>query len=115
MTHIQNSNITVMVTNMDTAIKFYTETLGFKLKNRYGNNWADIEGPGIAIGLHPSGNEVIKGNNLSIGFKVKDLGQAIKAMEEKGVKFKIHDDTKVRLAFFTDPDSNDLYLAQSEW
>ena len=112
---IENSNVTVMVANMDVAIKFYTETLEFKLKNRYGNHWADIEGPGISIGLHPAASDVKTGDNLSIGFKVKNLAHAITAFEQKGVHFKLHDDTQVRLAFFTDPDNNALYLAQSEW
>ena len=56
--NIQSSNITVMVTNMDAAVRFYTETLGMTLKSRYGNNWADVEGPGIAIGLHPTDKAV---------------------------------------------------------
>jgi len=112
---IVNSNVTVMVTNMDAAIKFYTDILELKLKNRYGNYWADIEGPGISIGLHPAGSEVKTGDNLSIGFKVKDLDIAVSAFEQKGVEFKLHDDQQVRLALFTDPDNNALYLAQSEW
>ena len=58
MTNIQDCNVTVMVSNMDNAIKFYSETLGFKLKARYGDHWADIEGPGIAIGLHPASKDV---------------------------------------------------------
>ena len=115
MTIIQSSNVTVMVTNMDNAIKFYSETLGFKLKNRYGDHWADIEGPGIAIGLHPAGKDIKIGNNLSMGFKVKDLHEAIEALEQKGVQFKLLDDTQVKLASFTDTDGNALYLAQSEW
>ena len=115
MTNIQSCNVTVMVTNMDNAIKFYTETLGFKLKNRYGDHWADIEGPGIAIGLHPASKDVKTGDNLSLGLRVKDLHETIEALELKGVKFKLHDDNQVKLAYFTDPDSNSLYLAQPEW
>lgn len=112
MTNIQSANITIMVSNMDKAIQFYTVTLGMKLKNRYGDHWADIEGPGIAIGLHPAGKDVKTGNNLSIGLSVNDLQQAMLELQKKGVDVKMHDDSKVKLAFFTDPDNNSLYLAQ---
>lgn len=115
MIQIQGANITVMVSDMDIAVKFYTETLGFTLKNRYGDHWADIDGPGIAIGLHPTDKDIKKGDNLQIGLKVPDLDKAISELEQKGVRFKIHQDDQVRLAFFTDPDNNMLYLAQTQW
>jgi len=115
MTKIQSANVTVMVTDMDTAIKFYTDTLGLKLKNRFGDHWADIEGPGIDIGLHPTDKDINRADNLQIGLKVPDLDQAIIELEQKGVQFKIKNDDQVRLAFFTDPDNNTLYLAQPQW
>ena len=36
--------VTVYVSDMDRAVKFYTEALGFTLKERYGNHWASIDG-----------------------------------------------------------------------
>ncbi|MBX2911920.1 MAG: VOC family protein [Cyclobacteriaceae bacterium] len=115
MIPIQGGNVTVMVANMDRAIKFYTETLGLKLANRYGDHWADIEAPGIAIGLYPTASHANKGDNLQIGLKVPDLDKAISMLERKGLHFNIHNDGQVRLAFFTDPDGNTLYLAQPQW
>ena len=112
MTLIQNSNITVMISHMDTSIRFYTETLGLKLKTRYGDYWAEIEAPGLTIGLHPTSNPVTKGDNFQIGFRVENLRQAIVALEEKGVRFEQLDDQKISIAFFTDPDGNLLYLGQ---
>ena len=114
MINIQGCNVTIMVSNMDNAIKFYRDTLGFNLKHRYGDHWADIEGPGIAIGLHPARKDVKIGDNLSMGFRVKDLKEAVEALKQKGVQFKMLDDTQVKLASFTDPDGNSLYLAQSD-
>ncbi len=112
MTEIQSANVTIMVTNMDTAINFYTETLGLTLKNRHGDHWADIEGPGIAIGLHPTDKDIYRADNLQIGLKVPNLDKAISELEQKGIQFKINNDDQVRLAFFTDPDNNTLYLVQ---
>jgi len=97
---------------MDRAIKFYTEILGFKLKNRFGDHWADIAGPGIALGLHPSAKEIIRGENLQIGLKVSDLNKAISELGKRGIRFKKNNDDQVRIASFTDPDNNVLYLIQ---
>jgi len=114
MTQFLSSNVTVMITNMDRSVAFYTETLGLKLKNRYGEHWAEVEGPGITLGLHPS-TKINKGDNLSIAFSVKDLNKAVAELEQKGIKFNIYKDDKVNLAFFNDPDGNTLYLAPVQW
>ena len=54
---IVGGNATVMVSNMDRAVEFYTRTLGLKLSSRFGDEWAEVEaGPGLTIGLHPAGN-----------------------------------------------------------
>ncbi len=37
---IEKGNVTIMVADLDRSIKFYTETLGFKLGSRFGNMWA---------------------------------------------------------------------------
>ena len=112
MIAIQSCNVTVMVNSLDASIKFYTETLGFSLKNRYGEHWADIEGPGISIGLHPNNKEIKVGDNLQIGLKVPDVMKAISELEKKGVAFNINNADKVKLAAFKDPDGNTLYLVQ---
>jgi len=51
---ISGGNITVMVSNMDASVGFYTEVLGMKLTNRFGDRWAAVDGgKGLNIGLHP--------------------------------------------------------------
>jgi catechol 2,3-dioxygenase-like lactoylglutathione lyase family enzyme len=40
---ISGGNATVYVSNMDNAIRFYTEVLGLKLTNRFGNHWATVQ------------------------------------------------------------------------
>ncbi len=113
--HVISSNLTIMVSDMDAAITFYTETLGFALKSRYGNHWADIEGPGITIGVHPKGNAVTTGNNLQIGLGVADLEAAIQELSQKGIECQRQNDGEVHLAPFQDPDGNTLYLVQPQW
>ena len=40
---ISGGNITVMVSNMDASVRFYTEVLGMKLTNRFGDHWATVD------------------------------------------------------------------------
>ena len=112
-TTIQQANITVMVTNLDVAIKFYTEILGFKLMNRFGEHWADIEAPGLTIGLHPTHKAVTRGDNLQIGLRVANIKTTMEDLINKGVQFQENKDDQVRLSFFNDPDGNLLYLVQT--
>ena len=60
-----SGNATVYVSNLDSAIRFYTTQLGLKLTNRFGDRWATIDaGPsywtpretlaGLTIGLRPA-------------------------------------------------------------
>ena len=113
MLKLLECNVTLMVTDMDKAIEFYTGILGFKLKNRYGDHWAGIEGPNLSIGLHPMGDKIRAGDNFQIALRVENLDKAISELSIKGIHFKIQDDTQLKLAFFNDPDGNVLYLTQT--
>jgi catechol 2,3-dioxygenase-like lactoylglutathione lyase family enzyme len=115
----KDANVTVMVSDMDRAVKFYVETLGLKLKSRYGDYFAQVEAPGTTIALHPSsknGPQPGKSESLSIGFGVDDIESAIVLLKDKGVTFsgEVVRDGPVKLAFFTDPDKNPLYLSQTQ-
>lgn len=116
---IKQANVTVMVNNMEKAVRFYTDFLGLKLKTRFGDQFAQVEAPGTIIALHPSnkdGPQPGKSESLSIGFAVDNLDTAMSELKEKGIVFlRVTDDTQVKLAFFTDPDGNPLYLSQSRW
>jgi len=64
---IEAGNATIMVSDLDQAIRFYTEVLGLRLQYRAGTE------------IRETPNE------------------------------------PVRLAFFGDPDGNDLYLCELKW
>ena len=51
---IAGGNATVYVSDMDRSVRFYRETLGMTLTNRFGNHWATVQaGTTLVIGLHP--------------------------------------------------------------
>jgi catechol 2,3-dioxygenase-like lactoylglutathione lyase family enzyme len=107
--------VTIFVSNMDASVRFYTEVLGLKLEQRWGNEFAMLQGrDGLTIGLHPASSKSPAGK-IKIGFQSQGPIQgAVDKLKEQGVKFStsVVDDGEVSAADFTDPDGAELYLVQ---
>lgn len=114
MSKIIASRVNIMISNMDTSIDFYTNKLGLKLLNQYGNHYAEIQAPDLLIGLHQKNHKTVVGNNISIGFGVKEFDTMIINLREKGVDITIEEDGWIRLAYFFDLDQNQLLLAENK-
>ena len=115
-----SGNVTIFVSNMDAAVRFYSETLGLKLAYRFGDHWASIEaGRGLTIGLHPDSNPPRAGHKggMEIGLELEgSLEDAMRTLEAKGVKFHgVVREGAGKFAYFEDPDGNPLYLAELTW
>jgi catechol 2,3-dioxygenase-like lactoylglutathione lyase family enzyme len=114
-------NVTVLVSNMDASVHFYTEVLGLKLQYRFGDHWASVEvGKGLTIGLHPASEHSTAGRkgSMSIGLELSgSIHDAMRALEAKGVKFDgiVNEGKAGSFVAFEDPDGNPLYLAQLTW
>jgi catechol 2,3-dioxygenase-like lactoylglutathione lyase family enzyme len=52
MIKITETNITIMVQDMNKAISFY-ESLGFVIKNRWDDHYAMLTTTGLTLGIHP--------------------------------------------------------------
>ncbi len=116
---IRGGNATIFVSDMDRAVRFYTETLGFGLTYRSGEHWAQIDaGDGLQLGLHAAGEGVPApgtAGSVQVGFNVtQPIEQVVEALGRRGVAFTgpIAEATGVKLAFFNDPDGNALYLCE---
>jgi catechol 2,3-dioxygenase-like lactoylglutathione lyase family enzyme len=113
--------VTVFVSNMDRSVQFYTQSLGLKLVERYGDRWATIDaGPGLNIGLSlASAKDPKPGTKgaMMIGLEINGpIDDAVSRLKARGVNF-ISTATKAEGGFgarFVDPDGNELYLWQ-EW
>jgi len=114
MQPILSSTVTAMVSNMDASIDFYTGVLGLKLKNDYGGHYAEIDAPGLVIGLHPGGKAGEKTSGLSIGFMVSDFDEWVAAIKQKGIDAKVMNDGWSRLCTFADLDGNEIYLSEKK-
>lgn len=115
----RSANVTVLVEDLDRAIRFYRDKLGLGLVYRSGDQWATLQAPGVTIGLHSEGtpppDDADRGKGVTLGFEVEDLEAAVAALRNKGVVFSDRvDDDYVRLAYFQDPDGTTLYLSQVE-
>jgi catechol 2,3-dioxygenase-like lactoylglutathione lyase family enzyme len=117
-----SGNVTVYVSNMDRAVRFYTEVLGLRLAYRFGDHWASVEvGKGLTIGLHPASAESPAGRrgSMSIGLELSGVSihDAVSRLEAKGVKFEgiVNEGKSGSFIGFADPDGNQLYLAQLNW
>lgn len=121
---ITGGNATVYVSDMDRAVTFYVETLGLTLEQRWGNHWAAIRaGQSLYIGLHPKSDKAPApgtSGSISIGLTIDEpIDGMVQRLQAKGVQFRgpvVRDDQGgISLAFFGDPDGNDLYLCQTQW
>ncbi len=114
----KQANVTLLVSDMQRSVAFYRDVLGITVQNEYGGHFAELEAPGIRIGLHPGGKLPLKehSRHMSIGLRVDDLDAAKETLEKRGVKFGATPrDEGLRVANFTDPDGNPFYLVEVKW
>lgn len=113
---IKDSNITINVKDLDKSISFY-ESIGFTIKNQWGNHYAQLTAPGIVIGLHPTNENNLSGNsgNVSLGFTLDDFEGA----KSQLIKLSINPTDRVeeggQFLHFNDPDGTALYFVKPNW
>jgi catechol 2,3-dioxygenase-like lactoylglutathione lyase family enzyme len=117
---LKGGNATIYVGDMDRAVTFYTETLGLRLLFRAGDHWASIDaGEGLQLGLHPASSRSPTPGTVgavTVGFTVDEpIEQVISTLKKRGVALQgpvVDDAGRLKLAFFADPDGNQLYMAE---
>ncbi|MEC0240661.1 VOC family protein [Paenibacillus dokdonensis] len=111
----KSANVTVMVTDLKKAVKYYVETLGLKLQHEMDGHFAQVEAPGLMIGLlhlaGEHGSQPETSGSMSIGFEVEDLESAIETLKSRGVEFHDYVEGKAaQVVHFSDTEGNILYL-----
>ena len=110
---IKKGSITLMASDFEKTVKFYTEIVGMKLVRRFGNDWAEIEIEGLHIGLHSAHGKPTTSSSIQLGFSVDDVDREIEELKKKGIEnFRVVDNAQVRLASFSDPDGNVVYVSR---
>lgn len=112
---IKESNITINVNSIDASVLFY-ESIGFTLKNRWGNYYAQLTAPGIVIGLHPSsGNNMNHSGNVSIGFSTSSIEEAKSLLQSLSIAVTEREEEGGQFVHFNDPDGTSLYFIKPKW
>ena len=113
---IKEANVTINVKDMDRSISFY-ESIGLTIKSRWGNYYAQLQGPGIIIGLHPTNksNQMDNSGNVSIGFSVDDIEAAKDVLGKLAIATTEREEEGGRFLHFNDPDGTALYFIKPKW
>jgi len=113
----QNLTISVGVADLERAIEWYRDVLGFELVyklDKYG--WCEISTPTKHVTIGLGQTEEVKPGSTTPTFGVLDIDAARKYLESKDVSFDgdtYEIEGMVKLATFYDPDGNSFMLAQS--
>lgn len=110
-------NVTVMVSDFAKGLGWYTKTLGLKTIYSMPPHWAEVGTEGLTIGIHgpKEGESHASGaGQLSIGLVVEKIENTVAQLQERGISFHgpVQDTEFVKMAFFSDPDGNPLYLCE---
>jgi catechol 2,3-dioxygenase-like lactoylglutathione lyase family enzyme len=113
---ILQSNITIMVKDLERSTAFYL-SLGLTLKEQWGEHYAQVEAPGVIIGLHPVTAEYSNtgSGTLSIGFITPDLEEAREILNSNSIEFKEEAGKSGQFLNFQDPDDTWLYFMNPEY
>ena len=111
---ITETNVTVMVKDMDKAIAFY-QMLGLTIKQRWDNHYAQLMTKDIIIGIHPAKEGMTPSAQVSIGFMIDNIEEAKTLLQSQHVPFGYHDDKSGLTVDFKDPDGTTLYFMQPKW
>lgn len=99
------------VTDMEASIAFYRDTLGLPLVSEDFVARFDLEGVLIELVPVPPGSVVPGNGNARLCFAVADLNETLEQLHARGIATSdIKNKKDGRLAFFRDPDGNELSL-----
>jgi predicted enzyme related to lactoylglutathione lyase len=73
------------VADMDRTVKFYRDDVGLTLKFE-SPEWSEFATGETSLALHPA-SEKNRAGTYDVGFTVKDLQEAYRQMQTRGVKF----------------------------
>ncbi len=108
---IKESNVTINVKDLNKSISFY-ESIGFTIKKRWGDYYAQMTAPDITIGLHPTDESNLKDNsgNVSIGFTTDNFEEVKTLLNEQGISTSERQEEGGQFIHFNDSDGTSLYF-----
>lgn len=111
---INDSNVTLMVNDMDIAVNFY-QNIGLELKQRWENHYAMLTAGNMTIGLHPADGGTTGSGAASVGFFIDDIAEAKAMLDKHNISYKEDDGKSGHYLNFRDTDGNNLYFVKPGW
>ncbi len=103
------------VTDMEESIAFYRDTLGLPLVSRDYVARFELDGVLFELVPVPPGTVVPGSGNARLCFGVSDLGATLEQLQTRGIQTsEIKSKHGGKIAFFRDPDGNELSLWEGE-
>ena len=108
--------ISVPVTDMQRSTAFYAETLGLPWLNEGSEQWPEFQlGENVSLYLMDPrniGGEFSGPHTAHVALRVPDVAATRTELESRGVRFEgdVFDTGVCHMAFFKDPDGNQLML-----
>ena len=99
--------------DMDRAVTFYTDVVGFGLVRREGGEWAELDAGAVRFALH--GTDEAASASGTVVLRVDDLDEARWALEQRGATFDAYVGEVpgyARFATFRDPDGNPVQIIE---
>ncbi|ODV55997.1 VOC family protein [Lysinibacillus fusiformis] len=113
--------ISIYVPDLNKAIDFYTNTLGFELNKQYGPNIASLVHGELPIILEAkdniTSNQDNKNTGVVLGLRTEDIYETVKFLKDKEVEFIVDEPTSCppgKYISFRDPFGNILEYLQFE-
>ena len=111
---IKDSNLTIMIKDMNRSISFY-QSIGFTVKNQWGEHYAQMTAPGITLGLHPSNESFSGSGNLSIGLTTENFQDTKEMLQKLSIDYTERNEDGGQFIHFKDPDGSELYFINPKW
>jgi len=109
----QFKHIMLMVKDIPSTVKFYSEGLGLKIKMS-SPGWAELDADGTTIALHAAQENGQAGNAPILSFHVEDVYETIAKLEEMGATLegRVREPSFGKVAAMRTPDGSILSLLQ---
>jgi catechol 2,3-dioxygenase-like lactoylglutathione lyase family enzyme len=99
--------------DMDRAVAFYTDVVGFPLIRRDGSEWAELDAGAVRFALHVTEEGAPASGTVVL--RVDDLDESRWALEGRGAVFDAYVGEVAgyaRFATFRDPDGNPVQIIE---
>ena len=99
---------------MDKSVAFY-QLIGFTIKQRWDNHYAQLSAPGITVGLHPTNDSISNSGNVSIGFTTDNFEESKDQLNSLAIQTQLREEEGGKFIHFSDPDGTALYFIKPKW